>query len=343
VEAAVEPAAGGAVTLGPRSFRKYTLRGPLPAGLRGPVTARLPGVAAEPVMFQVAGAAPAAEAAGEARPARAASPAREEQIHKNSPEWASFFDRFSPNDPMYFSVGGGDEFSARFQLSMKYRVILPNSPLAERNPWIADFYLAYTQTSLWDLESESKPFVDTSYQPALIYNEDAYAWTPDWAERVGLRAGFQHESNGEDDEGPTDDSRSLNRIFFRPRVTFGSLTNWHVNVAPMVFFYVGETEGEDLPDYRGYFELYADFTRAFDLKVAATWRVGTALDRGSVQVDVSYPLNRFWTPRDRHGLVEDRGLGSFLHLQYFVGHGETLLTYDEWASSRIYVGLMLVR
>jgi outer membrane phospholipase A len=41
--------------------------------------------------------------------------------------------------------------------------------------------------------------------------------------------------------------------------------------------------------------------------------------------------------------MEDKGLGAYLHAQYFVGHGETMLTYDEWASSRVFVGLMLVR
>ncbi len=261
---------------------------------------------------------------------------------RHSPEWRSFFDRFSPYDPMYFVVGWDEDTSARFQISFKYRLILPNVPIVERNPWMADFYLGYTQRSLWLLGEDSSPFLDTTYAPAFFYQKDAYEWTPSWASRLGLRTGYEHNSNGEDGL----ESRSLDRIFIRPLITLGALTNWHVDIAPKAWFYVGEREPEDLADYEGYFELYAAVTRAFDVKLAATWRVGTALDRGFVQVDLSYPLSRTWRWR-RHeenpAAIFDRGFGTFLHVQYYLGHGETMLYYDDWRSGEVRVGLSFVR
>lgn len=332
-----DPPAAETIRLAPRSFQRLLLHGRVPADLAGPAVAELPGAGVEPVMFDVT-AAPPELAAAEAR-ARERNDLREE-FRRHSPEWLSFFDRFSPYDPMYFVVGWDEENSARFQISFKYRLILPNVPMAERNPWIGDFYLGYTQRSLWLLGEDSSPFLDTTYAPAFFYQKDAYEWTPSWATRIGLRAGYEHNSNGEDG----DESRSLDRIFVRPLVTFGSLTNWHVNVAPKAWFYLGETEGEDLPDYEGYFELHAELMRPFDVKLAATWRVGTALDRGFVQVDLSWPLNRLWTPRNADiGFTYDRGFGPFLHAQYFIGHGETMLYYDDWHASEVRIGLSFVR
>ena len=36
-------------------------------------------------------------------------------------------------------------------------------------PWLAGFYFAYTQNSLWDLDSASKPFNNTSSRPSLFW------------------------------------------------------------------------------------------------------------------------------------------------------------------------------
>jgi len=38
------------------------------------------------------------------------------------------------------------------------------------NCLIAAIALAYTQTSIWDLETESVPFLDTSYRPSLFWH-----------------------------------------------------------------------------------------------------------------------------------------------------------------------------
>ena len=62
----------------------------------------------------------------------------------------------SENDPMYFVVGARDGWTARFQLSFKYRLFDPASGFGRDQPWLSGFYFGYTQNSLWDLSSESQ-------------------------------------------------------------------------------------------------------------------------------------------------------------------------------------------
>ena len=68
----------------------------------------------------------------------------------------------SENDPMYFVVGTRGGASARFQLSFKYRLFDFDAGFGQERPWLSGLYFGYTQNSLWDLESESKAFRDTS-------------------------------------------------------------------------------------------------------------------------------------------------------------------------------------
>ncbi|MGC8000947.1 phospholipase A, partial [Salmonella enterica] len=72
--------------------------------------------------------------------------------------------RLSFNEPMYFTVGHNNgDTNARFQLSFKFRVFVPDDP---RSRGLLDnLYLGYTQFSLWDLSAPSAPFRDTSYRP----------------------------------------------------------------------------------------------------------------------------------------------------------------------------------
>ena len=76
----------------------------------------------------------------------------------------------SPHEPVYFSVGASGGINARFQLSFKFRPVGPSDDRVAGSGFWQDFYLAYTQTSLWDLHSLSKPFTDSSYRPAVFYH-----------------------------------------------------------------------------------------------------------------------------------------------------------------------------
>ncbi|MCG8463796.1 MAG: phospholipase A [Xanthomonadales bacterium] len=66
----------------------------------------------------------------------------------------NFIDNFYAYEPLYF-LFGTDPNNAKFQISFKYRFVDDDSEFAQEHPWLSSFYVAYTQTSFWDLESES--------------------------------------------------------------------------------------------------------------------------------------------------------------------------------------------
>jgi outer membrane phospholipase A len=189
-------------------------------------------------------------------------------------------------------------------------------------------HLAYTQRSLWDLEAESAPFLDSSYMPELLY-ERPNLIDPDrgWLERIGGQIGFQHESNGKDGAS----SRSLNIAYLRMPFVFGDEDDFHVTIEPRAWFYVGElTDNPDLEDYRGHVDLRLKAGWARGLQVAAWLRAGDDFEHGSTQIDVTYPL---------HHLLS-RSFSLYLQAQYFNGYGESLLYYNERSEVwRVGIGL----
>ena len=91
-----------------------------------------------------------------------------------APGQADAFSRFrsaiSEYKPVYFDIGTRGKTTARFQISAKYRLF---SPAANRPAnWYENFYLGYTQTSLWDLQSDSMPFIDTTFNPSVFWLSD---------------------------------------------------------------------------------------------------------------------------------------------------------------------------
>ncbi len=88
-----------------------------------------------------------------------------------------FASKLSPDEPLYFVIGWRDGTNAKFQLSFKYRFVNPEGDVTQGVPFFSRVYFGYTQTSLWDLESDSKPFFDTSYRPSLFYrHERVHEW-----------------------------------------------------------------------------------------------------------------------------------------------------------------------
>ena len=109
---------------------------------------------------------------GGARRARLESRRAAEGFHRRAGEIAAVVRvlqerHFSGYEPFYF-IAGPDYPTARFQISFKYRLFSDTGPLAKRFPPSRASHIAYTQTSLWDLDSTSKPFVDTSYKPEAL-------------------------------------------------------------------------------------------------------------------------------------------------------------------------------
>jgi phospholipase A1 len=238
--------------------------------------------------------------------------------------------KLSPDEPLYFALGWNEGLNARFQLSFKYRFVNPEGVVTKRAPFFSHMYFAYTQTSLWDLESESKPFFDTSYKPGLTYRDDRVHTSESGLFRIRGQVGFEHESNGQGG----DESRSLNIFFVRPFFEFEeALGTADLVVAPKIWSYVGGlTDNPDIAEYRGYGELRVAVTGRSEWQTAATFRMGTS-GKGSVLFDFTYPMDRIaWKTFD-----------AFLHVQYFNGWGESLRSYNQKLPSQIRIGIAAYR
>ncbi len=307
--------------LSPRAFVRIAYTGTLPRSLEGLVRLSLEGVAANPVLLAVR---PAPEPAPQAQAAF-----EEPRKAEPSPPQPAPFALISPYELMYFIYGTRGSESAKFQLSFKYRFVRPDRDLARLLPGIEDIYLGYTQTSLWDLERESKPFRDTSYKPRLFYFKESLWRSAGDRLRVGLEAGYGHESNGRG--GP--ESRSIDILYARPAFTLGNRQDYHLVAAPMVWTYLDKDENSDIDRFRGYGELYLALQKVDSWQLATTLRLGSDGSKGSVQVDLSYPLTR----------IGFGNIDGYLLAQYFNGYGESLLDYSRKLRSQFRFGVMLLR
>jgi phospholipase A1/A2 len=230
-----------------------------------------------------------------------------------------FKEHLSPYEPFYF-IAGPDSPNAKFQFSFKYQLLSGESPLGDKAPWLAGLHFAYTQTSLWDWSEPSAPFLDSSYKPELLYWwQEVYRDQPEATIRLDLQPGFQHESNGKGGE----DSRSLNLAYLRPTLVLGKDDRLQLTLQPRAWFYVGDlSDNQDIARYRGYVDLRAILGWQRGVQLSAIGRMGDHADKGSVQLDLTYPMLRIWS-----------SFSVYLDLQYFTGYGESLLLYDErsWA------------
>ena len=229
----------------------------------------------------------------------------------------------SEEDPIYFVLGGADGWDARFQLSFKYRLFDQASGYGAEAPWLVGFYFGYTQTSFWDLSSQSKPFRDTSYRPSFFWKwerTDAQTWID------SARLGFEHESNGQ----AGDESRSVNTLFVRPEWRWATDDGGEVEFTPKFYAYLSKEDNPDIQRYRG----FADWRVRHDSGglwiTTAVARLGTA-GKGALLLDLSRRM------RD----MKVGPLSGYLHLQYFNGYGESILDYDT-RSWNLRVGLAIV-
>jgi len=332
---AASPADAKAADIRPGGFRSTTLRGKLPAAFSGLVV--LDGAAAglgravvevapsavadfpaqSGAGTGVSGAVPAAASAG--MPAARATALSRSDLG------------LSPHEPIYFSVGSKGGLNARFQLSFKFRPIGPSDDRIAGDRFWEDVYIAFTQTSLWDLHSLSKPFTDSSYRPAAFYHRYDTGVELLGA-RLGYAAGFEHESNGKGGA----DSRSINILFARPTLRWGGSDGWQFVASPRLYWYLDKEENDDIQRFRGYGDFIFSLEHPRSLKLAATLRAGTS-GHGSLLVDATYPFAKI------NDLVPLGLVHGYLHLQFFDGWGESLLHYDERAETQFRVGFMAVR
>ncbi|MCG8549958.1 MAG: phospholipase A [Desulfobacterales bacterium] len=297
------------ITVPAGGFAKLTYEFKLPRDMAGTVSLSLEGFKSPPVLFA---AGPTVQPqAGEGENASQGQLV----IGEKQDEFQPFLKNLSAYEPVYFLFGAdpGREKS-KFQISFKYKLFNGPFDSGGLNSLLDGFHLAYTQTSYWDLKSDSKPFDDSSYKPELFYLVPKIDLNLPWVKIFGVQSGFQHESNGKGG----DDSRSTNYIYIKPIMAISLFDEAYLTVAPKLWMYVmNEDEtNPDLADYRGY----------FDLQVQAGVPMGLCLDTHtrwaeagpSIQADLSYPLTSFF----------NNGLNLYLHLQYFNGYAERLKEYD---------------
>jgi outer membrane phospholipase A len=244
---------------------------------------------------------------------------------------------FFAHEPLYVALGLAAPVDIHFQLSFKYLLFSAEDLHFEAVPgqtleaWRAPsgLYFAYTQTSLWDIVKDSSPFRDTSYKPAFYWH-GRNLFTRDselghW--QLTYLAGVEHESNGKDGV----DSRSINLAVLRPSLVLTTRGGWHFLVSPKLYGYIEKTDNSDIYRYRGYVDLLASVRMPDDgLQISLTGRLGSGMNRGSLQMDLTYPLRGVGMP------------GYFL-IQGFTGYGETLLQYNQRTADQIRIGFSAIR
>lgn len=223
--------------------------------------------------------------------------------------------------PMYVIMGSNEILNAKIQISFKYRFV-NSGALSERTSFLNKFYIAYTQKSFWDLESDSVPFRDNNYNPELFYlNRDVFSDVFGDKVRMEIQSGYEHESNGEDEL----DSRSWDRLYFMPSWIFGDPEQYHFTLAPKVWAIVaeGDETTDHMEDYYGYGELNMRYGKNDSFVIDTMLRKGTQSTHGAMRMNVSYPMNRLFYKR----------INLYLFAQMYYGEGESLLFCDHHSTS----------
>jgi len=323
------------VTLAAGAMQAVTYEAPWPEWARGALRVDVPAMDVSPstvVLTRVKGGSTTAETTADASAAAAgwgnlpasasgdAAPAGKPidlAASGTSPDVPSWFGgRLSMYEPTYFAdgLGSNSENLARFQISLKFRMIMPDDPRSKG--FFDNLYFAYTQTSFWAMREESAPFRDNSYKPSMFYYVEDTGWKSSWFSRLGFAGGYEHESNGRD--GP--ESRGIDIMFVKPILDFGNLDGYHLTVAPKIYWYEHKAEeNRDIADYRGYVDLLLKYGSTDGWQLAATLRKGMKAGKGSIDTQLTYPLAK----------LINNAWGGYLWVGYFNGYGEDILDYNK--------------
>lgn len=235
--------------------------------------------------------------------------------------------RLSLYQPNYFVYGAGGEPEAKFQFSLKYRLLTFGQGRPGRLP--ASLQLAYTQRSLWDTGKPSEPFYDTSYMPEVFVEGLAparEAWRA--VSFLGWASGWRHESNGRDG----DDSRSWDVLYARAGFAFGSPDRWFLAVVPEVWQRVGPADHmADIERYRGRGRIHSVVGRGTGPSLSSTLTPDQDLEHLSYQLDLSVPIS-----------LRRPGFAAYFLVQYFDGYAESIRNHAH-ESQTVRAGFSLVR
>jgi outer membrane phospholipase A len=235
---------------------------------------------------------------------------------------------FAMHEPIYFLIGSNPEDST-FQLSFRYRLFNPSGTLSIKHPWLSGFNLAYTQTSFWDLKSDSFPFEDTSYKPEFMYLTENLKLRPSWLDGLFLQTAIQHESNGRDG----DESRSTNYVYVKPSFIFyHEASQLGIMFSPKFLYYFNNDDETNpgLENYRGHIDLELKVGKANSYVLTTNTRF--ASKGTSFQADLTYPLSR----------LLNNNFDIYLQLRYSNILAESLLDYTE-RTETLRLGIALTR
>lgn len=230
--------------------------------------------------------------------------------------------------PMYFLVGTDPEKS-KFQFSIKYRIFSLDTPEPEEYRWKQNLYIAYTQTSFWNLQASSQPFDDTSYKPEFFFLTRNFYFKKPSGSRLFFQTGYQHESNGQGE----DLSRSTNTLYVQPiYVFYHSRTRLGVMISPRLMTYIvnDDDNTRNLSDYRGYADFEIKAGRADRLTMGTHLRA--AKKGASVEVDLTYPLDKILSNK----------LNIYIQAQYVNALAESLMNYTK-RTRAVRLGFAIVR
>lgn len=237
-----------------------------------------------------------------------------------------FLANLSAYEPVYAVYGPGTNTDAKLQISFKYQLFGAPSEPDGRTPWTQGIYFAYTQRMFWDLGAESSPFHNIDFVPELFYLAPTVPLGGNVV--LGGQAGFRHESNGRAGDG----SRSLNTIYVQPQATV-PLGRYSLTAGPRFWLYAGSlSDNPDIKHYRGNSGFFAQIGEEQGLKLAIRGRMNFGSGKGSLDGDISYPIDR----------IIGSDLNLYLFGQAFTGYGENLLDYNR-RMTRVRVGIAIVR
>ena len=315
------------MTLAPGNYHKKRYIVSIPADMRGVIRYKLGGFPQSAGLLLV-GQAQTKPATSETSVMRTESLDQNPTLSGLETLYQTYSANFTAYQPTYFLLGTDPELS-KFQISFKYRLFNPSGSLSRKFSWIGGFHLGYTQTSYWDLDSDSAPFEDTSYKPELFYVTGNIPFRPIWLDGFVIQTGMQHESNGR--EGNS--SRSTNYVYIKPKfIYYHQTSQMGLMLSPRFLAYYNNNNetNPDFADYRGHVELEASFGKANSFMVKTNLRF--AEEGTSVQTDLTYPIHR---------LLRDN-LDLYFHIQYSNALAESLINYRERVDA-VRIGISLVR
>jgi phospholipase A1/A2 len=317
-----------AVMIAPGAFARREYVSTMPDEIAGQVVLEFPALNVNRAVLDVQSPMAVADAPPKKPDSIFTRFVKEAEPGKGSEPGDFFKEHISGYEPMYL-ITGTKAPDTKFQISFAYQLLNNDGPLADAVPALKGFHIAYTQTSLWDRGGASSPFYDTSYKPEVFYawKNVTHAQPTNWIQ-LDLQGGLEHDSNG---KGGTD-SRSLAIAYFEPTLTIGRDDGLQLTLQPRTWTYIGDlSDNPDIANYMGYASLRTIVGWKRGVQLSALGQMGKNANRGSVQLDLTYPTMRFF--------------GSFslyLDVQYFNGYGESLLGYNQ-RTDELRIGFALFR